>query len=134
MSKFFALLYRMKYILRWSLMRNTCAENIAEHSYYTAAIAHSLALIRRDVFSRPADPSRAVVCALYHDTSEILTGDMPTPIKYLNPDIRDIYKKIDETAARRLTDDLPDPLRPPSPPHWRRMTGMFWSSSRRRIS
>jgi len=112
MSKFVALLYRMKYILRWSLMRNTGSENIAEHSYYTAVIAHILALVRRDVFGKPVDVERAVICAMYHDTSEILTGDMPTPIKYLNPEIKDIYKKIEETAAKKLIRDLPAEIKP----------------------
>ena len=108
MSKFVALLYRMKYIFRWALMRNTRSENIAEHSYYTSVIAHMLAVIRRDVFGKEANPELAAVYALYHDTSEILTGDMPTPIKYLNPDIRNIYKKIEENAAKKLAEDLPE--------------------------
>ncbi len=112
MSKFVALLYRMKYILRWSLMRNTNSENIAEHSYYTATIAHMLAVIGRDVFNKDIDPARAAVCALYHDTGEILTGDMPTPIKYLNPEIRDVYKKIEESAAKKLMSDLPEQIKP----------------------
>lgn len=112
MSKFVALLYRMKYILRWSLMRNTSAENIAEHSYYTATIAHMLAVISRDIFKKDISPERAAVCALYHDTGEILTGDMPTPIKYLNPEIRDIYKQIEESAAKKLISDLPEEIKP----------------------
>lgn len=107
MSKFFAFLTRMKYILRWSLMRNTRGENIAEHSYYTATIAHVLAVIRRDVFGIECDPGQVAVCAMYHDVGEILTGDMPTPIKYMNPEIRDVYKKIEQNASKRLTADLP---------------------------
>ncbi len=112
MSKFVALLYRMKYILRWSLMRNTSTENIAEHSYYTATIAHILAVISRDIFKKDINPDRVAVCALYHDTGEILTGDMPTPIKYLNPEIRDVYKKIEESAAKKLINDLPSEIKP----------------------
>ena len=112
MSKFVALLHRMKYILRWSLMRNTSTENIAEHSYYTATIAHMLAVISRDVFKKDINPDRVAVCALYHDTGEILTGDMPTPIKYLNPEIRDVYKKIEESAAKKLISDLPEEIKP----------------------
>ena len=112
MSKFIALLYRMKYILRWSLMRNTRGENIAEHSYYTAVIAHMLALIRRDVFSKPIEPEKVAMYALYHDTGEILTGDMPTPIKYLNPEIRDVYKQIEASAAQKLVRDLPEEIKP----------------------
>ena len=111
MSRFFALLYRMKYILRWALMRNTQPENLAEHSYYTATLAHALAVIRRDVFHGSADPERVAVCALYHDTSEILTGDLPTPIKYYNPEIREAYQSIERTASRKLVERLPAELK-----------------------
>lgn len=111
MSKFFAFLYRMKYIARWSLMRNTRTENVAEHSYYVAALAHALAVIRRDVTGgAPVDPGKAAVCALYHDMSEILTGDMPTPIKYFNPDIRSAYQEIEKNASKKLLSHLPAEL------------------------
>ena len=109
-SKFFALLYRMKYILRWSLMRNTRMENVAEHSYYAAVLAHALAIIRRDVLGKPCDVGRVLQCALYHDMSEILTGDMPTPVKYFNPEIISAYRKIEEVASEKLLSELPEKL------------------------
>ncbi len=106
MGKFFALLYRMKYILRWSLMRNVNRENIAEHSYHVAVLAHSLAVIARDVFGKDINPERAAVCALYHDLPEILTGDLPTPIKYYNADIKKAYKSIERDCSERLLEGL----------------------------
>ena len=111
-SNFFALLSRMRYITRWGLMRNTFSENIAEHSHQTAVLAHALALIRRDILGLPTpDPDRCAVAALYHDASEILTGDLPTPIKYYNPDIKDAYKQVEHIAGQRLLDMLPPQLR-----------------------
>ena len=89
-NEFYALLGRMRYITRWGLMRNTFSENIQEHSHQVAVLAHALALIRQKVLGLPGpDPDRCAVAALYHDASEILTGDLPTPIKYYNPDIKD---------------------------------------------
>ena len=84
---FFAYLSRMRYINRWGLMRNTFQENIQEHSHMVAVLAHALAVIRRDVFGKEADPGLAAMAALYHDAPEILTGDLPTPIKYYDPEI-----------------------------------------------
>lgn len=111
-NEFYALLGRMRYITRWGLMRNTFSENIAEHSYQTAVLAHALALIRRDVLKLPTpDPDRCAVAALYHDASEILTGDLPTPIKYYNPDIKTAYKEVERIAGNRLLDMLPSELR-----------------------
>ena len=107
---FYALLARMRYIQRWALMRNTEPENIQEHSHMVAVLAHALAVIRRDIFSQPADPGLAASAALFHDASEILTGDMPTPIKYYNPDIRDAYKQVEAIACRKLTGMLPQRL------------------------
>ena len=93
-------------------MRNTFSENIAEHSYQTAVLAHALALIRRDVLKLPApDPDRCAVAALYHDASEILTGDLPTPIKYYNPEIKTAYKQVERVAGERLLNMLPPELR-----------------------
>lgn len=92
---FFAYLSRMRYINRWGLMRNTFQENIQEHSHMVAVLAHALAVIRRDVFGGDADPGLAAAAALYHDAPEILTGDLPTPIKYYNPDIRDAYREVE---------------------------------------
>ena len=111
-NEFFALLGRMRYITRWGLMRNTFSENIQEHSHQVAVLAHALALIRRDILHLPTpDPDRCAVAALYHDASEILTGDLPTPIKYYNPDIKDAYKQVERVAGNRLLDMLPPELR-----------------------
>lgn len=111
-NEFYALLGRMRYITRWGLMRNSFSENIQEHSYQTAVLAHALALIRRDILSLPTpDPDRCAVAALYHDASEILTGDLPTPIKYYNPEIKDAYKQVERIAGNRLLDRLPPQLR-----------------------
>ena len=111
-NEFYALMGRMRYITRWGLMRNTFSENISEHSHMTAVLAHALALIRRDILklSTP-DPDRCAVAALYHDASEILTGDLPTPIKYYNPDIKEAYKQVERIAGNRLLDMLPAQLR-----------------------
>ena len=108
---FFAYLSRMKYIGRWSLMRNSMPENIQEHSHSTAVIAHALGVIRRDVMHIPCDPNECAAVALYHDCPEILTGDLPTPVKYHSPDIRGAYREIEELACRRLLETLPEELR-----------------------
>ena len=111
-NEFFALLGRMRYITRWGLMRNTYRENISEHSHQVAVLAHALALIRRDILSLPTpDPDKCAAAALYHDASEILTGDLPTPIKYYNPDIKAAYKQVERVAGNRLLDMLPPALR-----------------------
>ena len=109
---FFAYLSRMRYINRWGLMRNTFQENIQEHSHMVAVLSHALAVIRRDVFGKEADPGLAAMAALYHDAPEILTGDLPTPIKYYDPEIRDAYKKVEEFSAGKLLNMLPEELRP----------------------
>lgn len=111
-NEFYALMGRMRYITRWGLMRNTFSENISEHSHMTAVLAHALALIRRDILNLPApDPDRCAVAALYHDASEILTGDLPTPIKYYNPDIKHAYKQIESVSCEKLLGLLPEELR-----------------------
>ena len=111
-NEFYALMGRMRYITRWGLMRNTFSENIQEHSHQVAVLAHALALIRRDILKLPTpDPDKCAVAALYHDASEILTGDLPTPIKYYNPDIKDAYKQVERIAGNRLLDMLPQELR-----------------------
>lgn len=111
-NEFYALLGRMRYITRWGLMRNTYSENIQEHSHQVAVLAHALALIRRDVLGlQGPDPDKCAVAALYHDASEILTGDLPTPIKYYNPEIRVAYKQVEKIAGERLLDMLPRQLR-----------------------
>ena len=109
---FFALISRMRYIGRWGLMRNTFRENIQEHSHMVAVLAHALAVIRRDLFSGDLDPEHAAALALYHDAPEILTGDLPTPVKYYNPEIREAYREVEEVSARRLLSMLPEALRP----------------------
>lgn len=109
---FFALISRMRYIGRWGLMRNTFQENIQEHSHMVAVLAHALAVIRRDLFGGDLDPEHAAVLALYHDAPEILTGDLPTPVKYYNPEIREAYREVEEVSARRLLSMLPAALRP----------------------
>ena len=111
-NEFYALMGRMRYITRWGLMRNTFSENISEHSHMTAVLAHALALIRRDILKLPGpDPDRCAVAAMYHDASEILTGDLPTPIKYYNPDIKIAYKQVERVAGERLLEMLPPELR-----------------------
>ena len=111
-NEFFALLSRMRYITRWGRMRNTFSENIQEHSHQVAVLAHGLALIRREILHLEGpDPDRCAVAALYHDASEILTGDMPTPIKYYNPEIRTAYKQVEKVAGQRLLTMLPPELR-----------------------
>jgi len=111
-NEFYALLSRMRYITRWGLMRNTFSENIAEHSFQVAILTHALVLIRRDILHLEApDPNRCAVAAMYHDVSETLTGDMPTPIKYYNPDIKAAYKQVEKIAGNRLLDMLPQELR-----------------------
>ena len=111
-NEFYALMGRMRYITRWGLMRNSFSENIQEHSHQVAVLAHALALIRRDILHlETPDPDKCAVAALYHDASEILTGDLPTPIKYYNPDIKEAYKQVERIAGNRLLDMLPPELR-----------------------
>lgn len=114
-AHFFAMIHRMRYIRRWSLMRNTETENIEEHSLQVAVIAHALAEIRRlpGFEERPAvDNADVLLLAIYHDASEILTGDLPTPVKYFNPRIREAYQAVESVAIQRLLNMLPEPLRP----------------------
>lgn len=111
MYNFFAYMARMKYITRWSLMRNSVSENIQEHSHMVAVLAHALAVIRRDVFGGKADPEACACAALFHDATEIFTGDLPTPIKYFDPEIRSAYHRVEEAAAEKLLGMLPEELR-----------------------
>ena len=108
---FFAYISRMRYIERWSLMRNSLTENIQEHSHMVAVLAHALGIIRRDIFNMPCDPDKCAAAALYHDCSEILTGDLPTPIKYHSPEIMQAYKQVEEIANEKLLNTLPKELR-----------------------
>ena len=102
------MLSRMKNIYRWGLMRNTKSENLSEHSFETAYIAHALAIIKNNCFGGNTNPEKVAVAAMFHDTSEIITGDMPTPIKYYNKQIKDVYKEIEHSAQTTLTEMLPD--------------------------
>lgn len=111
MHKFFAYISRMKYITRWSLMRNSVSENIQEHSHMVAVLAHALGVIRRDVYHRDCRPDACAAAALFHDATEIFTGDLPTPIKYYSPAIREAYRQVEDVAADKLLRMLPEPLR-----------------------
>ena len=112
MNHFFAYIDRMRYIERWALMRNSVRENIQEHSHQVAVLAHALAVIRNEFFGGQVDAGAVAAAALYHDAGEILTGDMPTPIKYFNPEIREAYRKVEEVADQKLLAMLPPELRP----------------------
>ena len=128
-SSFFAVLSRMKYINRWALMRNTRQENVSEHSQDVAVLAHALAVLTNRRFGGQVDPGRCALLALYHDASEIFTGDMPTPIKYYNPALRDAYKQVEEVSARRLLAMLPADLRPEYEPLL--LPGAEWAEEER---
>ena len=110
-NKFFGMLSRMKYINRWGLMRNTINENIAEHSLDVAIIAHSLAIIGNTYYGKNIDSERVAVLAMFHDTTEIITGDLPTPIKYFAPEIKTAYKDVEAFAGRQLLSTLPDEMK-----------------------
>ena len=112
LSHFFAYLSRMKFIRRWGLMHSTYSENIQEHSSQVAMVAHALAIIRNRLFAGRVNPDRVAVLALYHDASEVLTGDLPTPVKYFNPDIKTAYHAIEETANTKLLSMIPAELQP----------------------
>ena len=110
-SHFYAFLSRMKYINRWALMRNTNEENLSQHSHEVAAVAYALCVIGNRRYGKNYNCERASLLGLYHDMPEILTGDLPTPVKYFNPEIKDAYKKVEEVAAEKLLDTLPEDLR-----------------------
>ena len=108
MSKFFAFVNRMKYIKRWSLMRSIREENIMEHSQQVAIIAHALALINNKIYGGNVDANEVVMIAQYHEVGEVITGDLPTPIKYFNPEIKSAYKDLEGIACQRLINMLPE--------------------------
>ena len=110
MHHFFAYLSRLKLIRRWGLMRNTQWENDAEHSLQVAMIAHSLALMGRDRYGREVAPEHVLALGVYHDATEVLTGDLPTPVKYHSDELRGAYKSLESMAAQRLADMLPQDL------------------------
>lgn len=111
MYSFFAAISRMKYIERWALMRSSRPENLSEHALEVATIAHALCTIGNVRYGRQLDADRAAMLGLYHDAAEIITGDMPTPVKYHSRDIRDAYQVVEEAAAKRLLILLPEDLR-----------------------
>lgn len=111
-NDFYAFVSRMKYIDRWALMRNTEEESLSQHSYEVAVIAHALAVISNKRLGTNYDANKVALIGLFHDTSEILTGDMPTPVKYYSPEITNAYKKVEEVATGKLLDMLPEDLRP----------------------
>lgn len=110
-SHFFAMMSRMKYIERWALMRNSRSENIAEHSLEVSMISHALAVISNRRFANRLNTEKAALIALYHDSTEIITGDMPTPIKYYNKEIKGAFKEIETIAANTLLDMLPEDMK-----------------------
>ena len=112
LSHFFAYLSRMKFIRRWGLMHSTYPENIQEHSAQVAMVAHALAIIRNRMFAGNVNPDRVAALALYHDASEVLTGDLPTPVKYFNPEIKTAYHAIEQTANKKLLSMIPAALKP----------------------
>ena len=111
MFKFFAFINRMKFIKRWSLMRSVREENIMEHSQQVAIIAHALALIKNKIYGGAVDVNKVVLLAQYHEVSEVITGDLPTPIKYFNPEIKTAYKDLEKNASERLIGMLPEELK-----------------------
>lgn len=110
-NDFYAMMSRMKYITRWGLMRNTIKENISEHSLEVAMLAHSLGVINNVVFKGSINPERLAVLGIYHDVTEIITGDMPTPVKYYDPKIRNAYRDIEIGAKNELLKGMPNELR-----------------------
>ena len=117
-SKYYSMLFRMKYIKRWALMRNLEAENLSEHSLETAFIAHCLAIIANKRFNENLDVNAIAVAALFHDTAEVITGDLPTPVKYYNDEIKSAYKSIESAAADKLLGLIPEDLRDAFAPYY----------------
>ena len=110
-NHFLAYLYRLQHIERWSLMRNTRPENVAEHSYHVALIAHSLGVIAREIYGRDIQPEQLATFALFHDAAEVFTGDIPTPVKHQNPRILANFREIEALASERMLANVPEPLR-----------------------
>ena len=108
MYSFFAMMARMKNIERWALMRNSVRENISEHSLEVAMLAHGLAIIANEKCGQELDPNEVALMGIYHDANEIITGDMPTPVKYFDDDIMEAYKRVEDVASRTMVDKLPD--------------------------
>ncbi len=130
MSGFFSYLSRLRFIQRWSLMRNTREENVQEHSLQVAHIAHALAVIRNERYGGGADPARAAELAIFHETGEVMTGDLATPIKYFSPDLTQAYKRVERIASGKMLSLLPEDMRktyaplllsPERDPEWARV-------------
>ena len=120
---FFAYLSRLKLIRRWSLMRNAVPENDAEHSLQVAMIAHSIAVIARDRYGRQVNPEHVLSLGVYHDATEVMTGDLPTPVKYHNDELRSAYHRLEALSADRLLALLPDDLQPAFTPYMKQASG-----------
>lgn len=110
-NSFYAMMSRMKYIERWALMRNSISENISEHSLEVSILAHALAIISRERLGKQLNAEKAALIGIYHDATEIITGDMPTPIKYFNENIQGAFKAVEHMAAERLLNMLPEDIR-----------------------
>ena len=120
---FFAYLSRLRLIHRWSLMRNTVPENDAEHSLQVAMIAHAIAIIARDRYGKDVDPEHVLSLAVYHDATEVMTGDLPTPVKYHSDELRGAYHRLEELSADRLLALLPEDLQPAYNPYMKQASG-----------
>ena len=120
---FFAYLSRLRLIHRWSLMRNTVPENDAEHSLQVAIIAHAIAIIARDRYGKDVDPEHVLSLAVYHDATEVMTGDLPTPVKYHSDELRGAYHRLEELSADRLLALLPEDLQPAYNPYMKQASG-----------
>ena len=120
---FFAYLSRLKLIRRWSLMRNTVPENDAEHSLQVAMIAHAIAVIARDRYGKQVNPEHVLSLAVYHDATEVMTGDLPTPVKYHNDELRGAYHQLEDLSADRLLTLLPEDLKPAFTPYMKQEAG-----------
>ena len=120
---FFAYLSRLRLIHRWSLMRNTVPENDAEHSLQVAMIAHAIAIIARDRYGKDVDPEHVLSLAVYHDATEVMTGDLPTPVKYHSDELRGAYHRLEELSADRLLALLPEDLQPAFTPYMKQASG-----------
>jgi len=120
---FFAYLSRLRLIRRWSLMRNTVPENDAEHSLQVAMIAHAIAVIARDRYGRDVNPEHVLSLAVYHDATEVMTGDLPTPVKYHNDELRGAYRRLESLSADRLLALLPEDLQPAFTPYMKQESG-----------
>lgn len=110
-GNFFAMMSRMKYIERWALMKNTSSENVSEHSLEVGMIAHALAVIGNSRFDKDLNAEKAALIGMYHDSSEIITGDMPTPVKYYNQEIKNAMKEVEGVANKKLLSMLPEDMR-----------------------